>query len=193
MKKIIVFFLIILFFPYYNYAQGSWIEAEDLKQGDLILLADGKLCPVARLKIIKSKEPVFNFSVERVHNYYVSEDAVLVHNNDCDLDKLKKEAEELYDGHPDKEMILDDLDQISKMADSDPNKKAYLDTILGDIQKMRDEKRTGKSFAQRADEKELNARRKKGERSASGEIEAKKKEPANPKKLPSVIIDPNAN
>ena len=60
--------------------QGEWIEAKDLTAGDLLLTAEGETRPVAKLESLEGPVHVFNFEVANNHNYYVSDEQVLVHN-----------------------------------------------------------------------------------------------------------------
>jgi hypothetical protein len=65
------------------YVGDKWIEAKDLKLIDKVTLKNGSLSQIITLKKLKISVPVYNFEVEDNHNYYVSESAVLVHNNNC--------------------------------------------------------------------------------------------------------------
>lgn len=80
-------------FMYINlFAQPFWKNAESLKTGDLILMVDGSVEVIKGVKSDWKNETVFNFSVDGLHNYYISDVGVLVHNNDCNVDKIKDEA-----------------------------------------------------------------------------------------------------
>lgn len=84
--KLIKYQIIILLITFSNicYSQsGSWIAAENLRQGDLVLLANGTIEPIKTLEVLQISVPVYNFTVDQVHNYYVSESGVLAHNIDC--------------------------------------------------------------------------------------------------------------
>jgi Pretoxin HINT domain len=64
--------------------RGGWFEAKDLRAGDKLYSASGK---IVELKSITSKEQeesvgVYNFEVEDNHTYFVSKEEVLVHNYD---------------------------------------------------------------------------------------------------------------
>ena len=67
--------------PFYVVGKG-WVEAKDLKVGDVLKLANGETTEVKALKVEKLENPVkvYNFEVEDWHTYYVSESEVLVHN-----------------------------------------------------------------------------------------------------------------
>ncbi len=63
----------------------GWIHAQELRQGDFCLSADGeKVAFLSREKLIK-KQRVYNFEVEGKHTYYIGkkEKFSLVHNEGC--------------------------------------------------------------------------------------------------------------
>jgi hypothetical protein len=67
--------------PFYVVGKG-WVEAKDLKVGDILKLANGETTEVKALKVEELDTPmkVYNFEVEDWHTYYVSGYDVLVHN-----------------------------------------------------------------------------------------------------------------
>ena len=67
--------------PFYVIDKG-WVEAKDLKVGDLLKLASGETTEVKALSVekLKTTVKVYNFEVEDWHTYYVSGYDVLVHN-----------------------------------------------------------------------------------------------------------------
>ena len=70
--------------PFYVEGTG-FIPSEELRNGDILRLADGRTAPVISIEIEYLDEPisVYNFEVEDSHTYYVSELGVLVHNTGC--------------------------------------------------------------------------------------------------------------
>jgi hypothetical protein len=60
---------------------GRWVDAGDLRVGDVLLLMDGRRLPVEEILVRRTREPVYNFAVEGLHNYAVGPDRVLVHNS----------------------------------------------------------------------------------------------------------------
>ncbi|MBW3521118.1 Hint domain-containing protein [Chryseobacterium sp. NKUCC03_KSP] len=66
------------------YMNGNWVEAKDLKIGDELLSKDGQISKITSITKEENSKIVYNFEVEDNHNYYVSEYAILVHNN-CDF------------------------------------------------------------------------------------------------------------
>ena len=64
------------------YVNNKWVKAIDLKQGTILTTKDGMKIKVDRVKVVKKriKVPVYNFTVDKVHSFYVSKAKVLVHN-----------------------------------------------------------------------------------------------------------------
>lgn len=58
----------------------SWTIASELKEGDLVLFADGTLHQISKIKIEVRLVPVYNLEVANNHNYYVGTHQVLAHN-----------------------------------------------------------------------------------------------------------------
>jgi hypothetical protein len=72
-------------YPFWVEGKG-WIEADELKAGDVLRLYTGELKAVEKVEIEVFDRPVkvYNFEVEDWHTYYVTEQGVLVHNaKDC--------------------------------------------------------------------------------------------------------------
>ncbi|CAH8244839.1 polymorphic toxin type 24 domain-containing protein [Paenibacillus melissococcoides] len=65
--------------PFWVPAQG-WVEARHLKVGDLLQNPEGKPYPIDRIEIKKNSSTVYNFRVEGVHNYFVTELEIWTHN-----------------------------------------------------------------------------------------------------------------
>ena len=70
---------------------GFWVEAKDLRIGDVFLGANGEISTLTNIVRVEQEGgiDVFNFKVERNHNYYIlakeyeyGQTCVLVHNND---------------------------------------------------------------------------------------------------------------
>ena len=64
------------------WVENRWVSAKDLKEGDLLTLADGSAARISGVYGEKLDEAVvvYNFEVEEFHTYYVTEAGVLVHN-----------------------------------------------------------------------------------------------------------------
>ncbi|TGK34827.1 hypothetical protein EHO66_00050, partial [Leptospira kmetyi] len=62
---------------------SEWVEAKDLKAGDLTFTKEGKLLQIGFIHVDEREETVYNFTVENDHDYYVGEVGILVHNVDC--------------------------------------------------------------------------------------------------------------
>ncbi|WII35263.1 polymorphic toxin-type HINT domain-containing protein [Paenibacillus thiaminolyticus] len=73
--------------PFWIPGQG-WVEARHLKPGDLLQNPEGKRYPIDRIEIKNDITTVYNFRVEGVHNYFVTET-----NNPNKWEQVKR-----YDG-----------------------------------------------------------------------------------------------
>ncbi|WCF11209.1 HINT domain-containing protein [Paenibacillus thiaminolyticus] len=65
--------------PFWIPGQG-WVEARHLKPGDLLQNPEGKRYPIDRIEIKNDSTTVYNFRVEGVHNYFVTELEIWTHN-----------------------------------------------------------------------------------------------------------------
>ena len=67
--------------PFWVEGKG-WVEAGNLKAGELLSLSPGKTVPVTAVTVEVLSQPitVYNLEVEGWHTYFVSEEHVLVHN-----------------------------------------------------------------------------------------------------------------
>ena len=59
---------------------GRWVEARDLRCGDVLVLLGGEMAAVSSVSGRQEKTLVYNLSVEGSHTYSVSQAGVLVHN-----------------------------------------------------------------------------------------------------------------
>ncbi len=84
--------------PFYvvnNSKYDGYVAAKYLSVGDCIQTASGGYLPITAIEeeILDVPISVYNISVEQNHSYYVSEEALLVHNiscNDSDIDTYKE-------------------------------------------------------------------------------------------------------
>lgn len=76
--------------PYF--VNGEYLQARDLKHGDVVFTNSGSKGLVEGIEIKDSSVVVYNFEVEKYHNYYVGEIGVLVHNT-CRLIDLERTFE----------------------------------------------------------------------------------------------------
>jgi len=51
----------------------DWIEAQDLKVGDKLLMVDGSLVEIEKIDHYPNQETVYNLEVEGNHDYFVDE------------------------------------------------------------------------------------------------------------------------
>jgi len=61
-------------------ADKGWVEAKDLIVGSLLQTADGRVVDVDKIEKREGPFEVYNFKVEGIPTYFVSELGVLVHN-----------------------------------------------------------------------------------------------------------------
>ncbi len=85
--------------PFWVVDKG-WVEPKDLQVGDKLQTEDGRVVDVDKVENREGDFKVYNFSVEGIPTYFVSELKILVHNNNwgCYLRKLKGDPPE---GMPD--------------------------------------------------------------------------------------------
>ena len=77
------------------YIEGKgWIKASNIIESDEVLLYNNVSGIVKKIELEKLEQPqvTYNFEVEDYHNYFVSEENVLVHN-DCNDFKLLNDNE----------------------------------------------------------------------------------------------------
>ncbi|MFD3270647.1 polymorphic toxin-type HINT domain-containing protein [Paenibacillus dendritiformis] len=65
--------------PFWVPGQG-WVEARHLKVGDLLQNPEGNLYPIDRIEIKNGITTVYNFRVQGVHTYFVTELEIWTHN-----------------------------------------------------------------------------------------------------------------
>jgi RHS repeat-associated protein len=70
------------FHPFWVEDRQEWMAALDLEPGMKLHLSNGKLATVSSVKylILPDFEPTFNFEVSEIHNYFVGQCGILVHN-----------------------------------------------------------------------------------------------------------------
>jgi hypothetical protein len=61
----------------------GWVEAKDLIVGSLLQTEDGRIVDVDRLEKREGSFEVYNFRVEGIPTYFVSDVGILVHNENC--------------------------------------------------------------------------------------------------------------
>ena len=63
------------------YIDNNWVKAENVNQGDSVLLFNGFKTNISYKTLKDTSCEVYNFAVSNYHTYYVSKQSVLVHNN----------------------------------------------------------------------------------------------------------------
>ncbi len=84
---------------------GHWIEASNMKVGDLVETIDGKWHKVLSINAIADEQTVYNFEVDKDHDYFVGAAGILVHNAICWITPGSLPAEE-------EEAVADTLEHI---------------------------------------------------------------------------------
>ena len=108
------------------WVENRWVSAKDLKEGDLLTLADGSAARISGVYGEKLDEAVvvYNFEVEEFHTYYVTDTGILVHNANkvggCGVtgNKSGSDSNKLYWGSWDEyEHIILDGQEYAKIGD----------------------------------------------------------------------------
>jgi hypothetical protein len=60
---------------------GRWVDAADVRTGDVLRLRSGELVPIVSVEVRRWRGRVYNFHVEELQCYAVGGAMVLVHNN----------------------------------------------------------------------------------------------------------------
>jgi hypothetical protein len=91
---------------------GRWVDAIDLRVGDVLLLRSGEQAAIISLVIRHARLPVYNFHVEELHCYAVGHVQVLVHNNSEEVAARLKATEHLPEWHPDRMAAKRELNEL---------------------------------------------------------------------------------
>jgi hypothetical protein len=111
---------------------GRWVDAGDLRPGDLLLLFDGRHVPVTAVEVQLWTQPVYNFSVDDLHTYAVGKHHALVHNN-CAEDFIS---------------IEEFVEQSRKASNAKPRVSKE---VVEDLTRLRAEKQLGKKLKKSRD------------------------------------------
>ena len=66
--------------PWWSEERQKFVEASELKPGETLRTASGKLTQIISITPRANAETVYNLEVNREHVYYVGENGLLVHN-----------------------------------------------------------------------------------------------------------------
>jgi hypothetical protein len=72
--------------------EGEWINSDKLEAGDLVLNPNGVWVKVISVNHVFGKAAVYNFEVEKNHDYFVGSQGVLVHNQTICMDDAIEQA-----------------------------------------------------------------------------------------------------
>jgi YD repeat-containing protein len=67
--------------PAHRFYTGQWVPARELSLGDLVLSLDGQWKELKGIRREIQPQSVFNLKVEEMHNYFVGQSGLLVHND----------------------------------------------------------------------------------------------------------------
>jgi len=67
--------------PSHRFYTGQWSHARDLKPGDRVLGLDGQWKKLMTIRKEIKPQPIFNLHVDELHNYFVGQLGLLVHNS----------------------------------------------------------------------------------------------------------------
>jgi hypothetical protein len=59
---------------------GRWVNAIDLRVGDILFTRDGRRVPVTKVSVRHVQTKVYNLQVAELENYTVGHSGILVHN-----------------------------------------------------------------------------------------------------------------
>ncbi|MGW4780002.1 polymorphic toxin-type HINT domain-containing protein [Streptomyces filamentosus] len=71
--------------PFWVESERSWLDADQLQPGMILLAYDGSRAAVARVRTYETRQDTYNLTVADLHTYYVlaGKTPVLVHNSNC--------------------------------------------------------------------------------------------------------------
>ncbi|MES9854782.1 MAG: RHS repeat-associated core domain-containing protein [Candidatus Thiodiazotropha sp. L084R] len=62
------------------FADGRWVQARELLEGMVLKGADGESARISKVDRAVRSETVYDLTVEKNHNFYITEEQILVHN-----------------------------------------------------------------------------------------------------------------
>lgn len=69
-------------------ASARWLNSGDLRVGDRLLTIGGTWRAITAITPVEGQETVYNFTVDKDHDYFVGETGFLVHNANCNCGPL---------------------------------------------------------------------------------------------------------
>jgi hypothetical protein len=78
--------------PLHRFYTGQWVHAKELNRGDRILSLEGLWIELKGIRREIEPQPVFNLHVDKIHNYFVGQVGLLVHNSKTPSDAVKEET-----------------------------------------------------------------------------------------------------
>lgn len=101
------------------FCNDEWIQAGNLKAGDLLHLKGGNYTTVISIEILPHYEKVYNFDIADNENYYVTEDGILVHNG-YQKGRLPKTNGEWVEGTPGNGLWKSNKPEVNAITNNEP-------------------------------------------------------------------------
>jgi len=121
--------------PFWVVGKG-WVIAKDLTENDRMITEDGIIKEIKSIEhSVTSGTPIYNFSVQDNHNYFVTESRVLTHNINCKVTAPRnvnlKNLDEFASGAKKFDDVIDEyVNMYANIIDS--NKKwSWMDDVPG--------------------------------------------------------------
>ena len=132
------------------------LDKPPLKQGDILLNKAGEKFNLDKIEMRLERSQVFNFEVGGVHNYYITQKQVLVHNTGCPkprpIKSMRAVRTHLEELPVSVEELISDLapeDSASNLAKVDRRIKQYVANRKFNRTVSQNELYRGVSFGQR--------------------------------------------
>ncbi len=117
--------------PFWVVDKG-WVEAKDLVESDVFVNGKNELISIESIKVRKTDgTQIFNISVEKNHNYFVSDQNILTHNKNCIVTKNIFNKGKLVESELKKYLKLIKDGKVSK--DDIIEYQKYLKDFMGDV------------------------------------------------------------
>lgn len=104
-------------YPFYTLDRG-WVNAEDLRFGDLVPQLDGEIEAVRWIEVVQRSQPMYNLTLTSAHTFFVGDQRWLVHNANLpcipilqgdqprDLTRQAHSHIKVFEGSPKEKLII---------------------------------------------------------------------------------------
>ena len=109
--------------PFYT-AEGEWVDAIDLRVGDEIRTAEWTTGVVSSVYEVTRPQPMYNFTVDIAHTYFIGNNQWLVHNCKISMEEALDRASEFFDPNIDIRTVESStgVQFIQEFIDADGNR-----------------------------------------------------------------------